>query len=371
MNFTFSDDQTLFQSTVRDFLAKECTPEVVRALWDDDRGHSPALWAKLAELGIPGLLVPEAHGGMGLDEVDAVLLFEEVGRAALCEPVVATAAVAAPLLVELGRLGSDERAGRWLERIAAGEAIAAVGHALSPFVTDAAAADVLLLPDGDELHILEPGAVELTHQPGNDPGRRLYTASWTPAGATRVAEGDAGRALQAAALDRGALACASGQLGVADRLIEMASAHACQREQFGVPIGSFQAVKHMLATAKVKLEYARPAVHRAAHAVAADSRGRSVTVSMAKVMACDAAALAARTALQVHGAIGYTWEQDLHIWMRRAWSLEMAWGRNDFHRRRVGDAILSEGARLGPGETFSNHGFSTDLSVASRDEAGD
>jgi len=246
-----------------------------------------------------------------------------------------------------------------------------VGHALSPFVTDAAAADVLLLPDGDELHILEPGAVELSHQPGNDPGRRLYTASWTPAGATRVAEGDAGRALQAAALDRGALACASGQLGVADRLIEMASAYACQREQFGVPIGSFQAVKHMLATAKVKLEYARPAVHRAAHAVAADTRGRSVTVSMAKVMACDAAALAARTALQVHGAIGYTWEQDLHIWMRRAWSLEMAWGRNDFHRRRVGDAILSEGARLGPGETFSNHGFSTDLSVESRDEAGD
>jgi hypothetical protein len=101
--------------------------------------------------------------------------------------------------------------------------------------------------------------------------------------------------------------------------------------------------------------------------MAADARDRSLHVSMAKVMACDAAALAARTALQVHGAIGYTWEQDLHIWMRRAWSLEMAWGRNDFHRRRVGDAILSEDARLGPGETFSNHGLSND----SRDEAGD
>ena len=367
MDFTFSDDQTLFQSTVRDFLAKECTPEVVRALWDEAAGHSPGLWAKLAELGIPGLLVPEAHGGMGLDEIDAALLFEEVGRAALCEPVVATAAVAAPLLVELGRLGREELAGRWLERIAAGEAIVAVGHALSPFVADAAAADLLLLSHGDEVHALEAGEVELVHQPGNDPGRRLYTAKWTPASATLTAADAAGRALQGAALDRGALACAAGQLGVADRLIEMASAYACQREQFGVPIGSFQAVKHMLATAKVKLEYARPAVYRAAHSVARGSGSRSVHTSMAKVMACDAAALAARTALQVHGAIGYTWEQDLHIWMRRAWSLEMAWGRNAFHRRRVGAAILAADARLGPGETFPDDAFANH----SKDEAGD
>jgi alkylation response protein AidB-like acyl-CoA dehydrogenase len=362
MDFTFSDEQHLFQSTVRDFLAKECTPEVVRALWDDATGHAPGLWAKLTELGIPGLLVPEAHGGMGLDEIDAVLLFEEVGRAALCEPVVATAAVAAPLLVALGRGGAGERAGRWLERIAAGEAIAAVGHPVSPFVADAAAADLLLLAHGDEVHALEPDGMDLTPQPANDPGRRLYTVRWAPSAATRLADGAAGRALQAAALDRGALACASGQLGVADRLIEMASAHACQREQFGVPIGSFQAVKHMLATAKVRLEYARPAVHRAAHSVARGAPGRPVHVSMAKVLACEAAALAARTALQVHGAIGYTWEQDLHLWMRRAWSLEMAWGRNDFHRRRLGDAILDGKARLGPGETFADDAFATEAS---------
>ncbi len=108
----------------------------------------------------------------------------------------------------------------------------------------------------------------------------------------------------------------------------------------------------MLADCKVKLEYARPVVHRAAHSVARHASGRDVHVSMAKVAAADAALASARQALQVHGAIGYTWEQDLHIWMRRAWSLEQAWGRTDFHRCRVEAAILSEGVTLGAGETF-------------------
>jgi alkylation response protein AidB-like acyl-CoA dehydrogenase len=184
---------------------------------------------------------------------------------------------------------------------------------------------------------------------------------WTPRGATRVAGGETGRRLLAAALDRGAAACAAQQLGVADRLIEMASRYACQRHQFGAPIGSFQAVKHMLADAKLRLEYARPVVYRAAHAVArASARGpaagdggrRPVHVSAAKVAASDAALFAARVALQVHGAIGYTWEQDLHLWMRRAWSLEQAFGRSDFHRRRVEEAVLGGGLPLGPGETF-------------------
>ena len=102
MDFTFNEDQLLFQSTLRDFLAGECTPEMIRACWEAGTSHSPELWAKLAELGVPGLLVPEAHEGMGMCEIDSVLLFEEAGRAALPEPVVSTGAVAAPLLVELG-----------------------------------------------------------------------------------------------------------------------------------------------------------------------------------------------------------------------------------------------------------------------------
>jgi alkylation response protein AidB-like acyl-CoA dehydrogenase len=346
MDFTFDADPLLFQQTVRDFLAKECPPAVVRTIWNAERGISRELWARLAALGIPGLLVPESHGGMGMDELDAVLLFEELGRAALPGPLAATAAVAAPLLAEIA---AGER---WLPRIAAGEALVAVGHEVEPFVADADAADLLLLQRGDAVHALEAPEVQCVRQPSNDPGRRLFTLRFEPSDAGRVAAGAAGRALWAAALDRGALAAAAQQLGVADRLIEMAAAYAGARRQFGVPIGSFQAVKHMLATVKVKLEYARPAVQRAAHSVARGAADRALHVSMAKLLASEAAVACARAALQVHGAIGYTWEQDLHIWMRRAWSLELAWGRKAFHRRRIGDAIFADGARLGPGETF-------------------
>ena len=175
---------------------------------------------------------------------------------------------------------------------------------------------------------------------------------FTPSDATRIAAGEQGRALQAAVLDRGATACAAQQLGAADRLIELAVAYAGQRKQFGVPIGSFQAIKHLLANAKVKLEFARPLVYRAAHSIASAATHRSVHVSMAKLAAGEAGALAARTALQVHGAIGYTWEQDLHIWMRRCWSLDQAFGLPRFHRQRLADFALAEGAPLGAGQTF-------------------
>ena len=223
---------------------------------------------------------------------------------------------------------------------------------MSPLVAEAHVADLLLLQRGDEVHALEPAEVSVTSEPANDPSRRLFSARFEPSSSSRVADGAHGRALWAAALDRGALACAAQQLGVADRLIAMAADYAGQRFQFGVAIGSFQAVKHMLADAKVALEYARPGVYRAAHSVATAAADRPVHVSQAKVAASAAATAAARIALQVHGAIGYTWEQDLHIWMRRAWSLELAWGRSAVHRRRVEEAVLADDVRLGPGETF-------------------
>ena len=350
MQFTFDEDQLLFQSTVREFLAKECTPDVVRSAWAAETGRAPGLWAKLAELGVPGLLVPEAQHGMGMDEIDAVLLYEEAGRAALAEPLVATGAVAAPMIAALADLPEGEA---WLERIARGDAVVAVGHEVSPFVEDADVADLLLVQRGDAVHAVDPGRAQVVREPANDPARRLFSVSFEATRETCVADGGVGRDLWAAALDRGAFACAAQQIGATDHLVEMAVAYAGQREQFGVPIGSFQAVKHMLADVKVALEYARPVVYRAAHAVARGLAERSVHVSMAKLVASQAALRGARVALQVHGAIGYTWEQDLHIWMRRAWSLEMAWGRSAFHRKRVGQAILAPDAWLGPGETFA------------------
>jgi alkylation response protein AidB-like acyl-CoA dehydrogenase len=348
MDFRYQEEPLLFQETVRDFLAKECTPEVVRAIWASRSGRSPALWKKLAEVGVTGLLVPEAHGGMGEGETTLALLLEEAGRAALPEPVIGTAAVAVPLLRELGGALADE----WLPRIAAGDAIVAVGHPVSPFVEDAHVAHLLLLPAGDELHAVRPADARVTEQPANDPGRRIASVSFTPSAATRVAEGARARALLDGALDRGALACAAEALGVCDRLIAEAVAYTSQRKQFGKPVGSFQAVKHMLANVKVKLEYARPVVWRAAWSVARGTEHRSVHVSMAKLAACEAAALGAKNALQAHGAIGYTWEQDLHLWMRRAWSLEAAWGRSSFHLGRVRRAVLEDGLPIGPGTTF-------------------
>ena len=348
MRFGFDADQLLLQETLRDFLTSECPAPRVRALWDTETGRSPELWKALADLGVTGLLVPEAHEGMGMDEGVLVLLHEEAGRAALAEPLVATG-IAVPLLVGFG---SRDLCERWLKPIAVGKAIVAVGHPVNPFVSDAHVAALLLLPHEDEIHALAPADVELVRQPVNDPARRVFSVKWTPTAATRIARGGQARELLAAALDRGALACAAQLLGATDRLLELAVAYAQQRVQFGQPIGAFQAVKHHLANVKVALEYARPVVYRAAHSVARQDGARAAHVSHAKIAAGEAAALAAKTALQVHGAIGYTWEQDLHVWMRRAWSLDLDWGSSSFHRARVAEFVLAPGAEIGPGTTF-------------------
>jgi alkylation response protein AidB-like acyl-CoA dehydrogenase len=348
MRFAFDDDPLLLASAVRDFLKKECTAERVRTIWES--GHDRALWSQLAELGVTGALVPDAHGGMGLDERDLVLLLEETGRAALPAPVVATAAVAAPLLRD------TPLAAAWLPRIADGSAIVAIGHPANPFVADADLADLLLVARDGELHAIARGGFAATRQPANDPARRLFSVTWTPSAATRFAGAAEARRLLDAALDRGALACAAQALGVADRLLEMAVGYAQQREQFGRPIGSFQALQHQLADVKVRLEYARPVVYKAAHSIARGVATRSCDASHAKLAAVAAAQRAARTALQVHGALGYTWEQDLHLWMRRAWSLERDFGDAAFHEERVAAFVLADGARIGPGHTFLSNG---------------
>ncbi len=350
MDFRFDDDQELLQSTVRDFLQGEVTPEVIRASWETDTARSPELWKRLAEIGLPGLLLPEAHGGMGMSEEEMVLLLEEVGRAALAEPVIGTAAVAVPLLCDLGGSLADT----WLPRIAAGECVVAVGHPVSPFVEDAHVADLLLLPAADgSLHAVPAAEAEVVAEPANDPSRRISKVRFDAGASTRVASGEEAAELLARTLDRGALACAAALIGVCDRTIELAAEYTRERKQFGKPIGSFQAVKHMLANVKVKLEYARPVVQRAAHSVAHGVALRSVHVSMAKLGAGEAATHGAKTALQAHGAIGYTWEQDLHLWMRRAWSLDRAWGRSSFHLGRVREALFEGDLAIGPGTTFA------------------
>ena len=341
MRFTFTEDQLLFQTSVRNVMSKECTPEHVRKLWETETGRSPEMWSKLAEIGLLGLLAPERHGGLGMDEIDLVLLLEETGRAALPEPVVETAAVGVPLLANPDSKKLDELRERWLPQVASGKAILTVGHAANPFVCDAHVADLLLLQHGeDQVHAVPRERAVLERQACSDASRRLFRVEWVPSPDSRVAQGEEGRRLLDAAFDRGALASAAQQLGIGQQLVEMAVKYATEREQFGKPIGSFQAIKHMLANVQVRIEFARPAVYRAAFEVARGTERRSVAVSHAKAAASEVAVQAAKAALQVHGAVGYTWEVDLQIWMKRAWALEAAWGNRIWHRARIGASIL-------------------------------
>ncbi|NNL65658.1 MAG: acyl-CoA dehydrogenase family protein, partial [Myxococcales bacterium] len=173
MHFDFSEDQRLLQQAVADFLAGECAPDQVRARWDTETGRDPAFWKRLAEVGVPGLLVPEADGGLGLDETDLVLLLEETGRVALAEPVIPTT-VGVGLLREIG----GDPAATWLPRVAAGDAILAVGHEQSPFVSDAHVADLLLLPRDGALHAVARADARLEAQPANDGSQRLFRVAF-------------------------------------------------------------------------------------------------------------------------------------------------------------------------------------------------
>jgi alkylation response protein AidB-like acyl-CoA dehydrogenase len=335
MHFDFDEDQKLFQSAVANMLAAECTHEAVAAAWEKD-GRIPGLWKQLAEMGVVGATVPVEHGGSGMSELDWVLLFEEAGRAALPEPLAAITAVAAPLLGELG----GELAAKWLGPIAGGDAFVCVGLAEAPFVDRADIADLFLLPQDGELHALEPGAVELEAQPSVDGARRLFRIRWEPSDRTRVARGERAAGLLGDAFDRAALSAAAELIGVGRNMIDMTVEYAKERQQFGKPIGSFQAIKHHLATALTRLEMARPMVHMAAYAFANRLDSRPLDVSTAKAMASDASYLCSRVALQCHGAIGYSYEYHLHLWMKRAWSLGRAYGDAAWHRRRAAEVLL-------------------------------
>jgi alkylation response protein AidB-like acyl-CoA dehydrogenase len=312
VRFAFDEDHLALRDAVRTLLAKECTPADIRASWDTETGRSPARWTALAEMGVVGLLVPEGHGGMGMDEIALVGVLEESAKAGLPEPLAAVAAVAAPLLADVA---PAEFCNQWLPRIAGGEAIAILGLAGTTYVDDAHVADVLLMTDGSTLHAVDPGAVTMTPQPMLDRSRRRFRVDWRPNAGNCIAFSAAPSL--AAAADRSALAAAAGALGIARKLLAMATEYATVREQFGVPIGTFQAVKHQLADVAVAVEFAAPAVYRAAWSVATEHSDRHRHVTMAESMARRAAHHAARTALQVHGAIGYTDEHDLHLWLRR------------------------------------------------------
>ncbi len=351
MDFTFSEDQLLFQESVRDFLVNEITPEIIRELWESETGRSDKLWSQLTEMGLVGMTVPEEFGGLGMNELDFVLLAQECGYVALPEPLVHTVLVAVPLLRDIG----GELAAQWLPKIAAGEAKVVVGLEENQLVEDAHVADLLLLQKGDSFYALTPDQVQLRHNESVDPSRKLYLVTFTEEEATVEAGTEVSKdaALITAALNRGALASAAQALGLTQRMLDLSVQYTSERQQFGKPIGSFQAVKHLMSNVAVRLEYAKAPVYRAAYALAQGLASASENTSHAKLAACEAANLAAKNCVQVHGAMGYTWEVDLHIFMKKAWALANTWGDSGFHKTRIAQTIFSEGAALGAGNTFN------------------
>jgi alkylation response protein AidB-like acyl-CoA dehydrogenase len=315
MRFALSDDQIAFRDAVRDLLAKEATPAVVRAAWDAPPGQlDRGVWDSLDAMGVLSLLLPEADGGLGLDETFLVPILEEAGRVALPHPIVETAMVAAPLLgAGCGMVATD------------------LG---GPIIPCAADADRLLLRSGAGVASVEPAAVHLTAVEAVDRGRRAARATHDDA----VPFTD-DPAVAALATDRGALGTAAVLVGLGQAMLDRTVGYVSQRQQFGQPVGSFQAVKHHLADAALALEFARPAVWRAAWSVARDEPTRARDVSMAKAMASDAAELVGRQALQCHGAIGYTVEADLHLYLKRTWALARSWGDAAHHTDRVAQAL--------------------------------
>ncbi|MBD0842616.1 acyl-CoA dehydrogenase family protein [Streptomyces sp. TRM68416] len=309
MRFLLDPEQRAFTDSLGAMLTAADTPSVVRDWSRGDHASGRALWARIAEAGVFALAVPEAYDGVGLRPVELALAFVELGRHAVPGPLVENVAAA----VLLGGCGL-------VKPLASGETLATVApdgrYALDG---DAAGVRLALTPQG---LFLSPGHGPV--RPSLDPARRLTALE--PGGELLTREPPVDDALALARLTTAAQA-----LGVGLALLDRTVAHVRRRTQFGVPVGSFQAVKHRLADARIALDFARPLVLGAALTMAAPD------IAAAKLTACEAAHTTARTALQLHGAIGYTAEYDLSLWLTKARALRTAWGTPDECRATVLD----------------------------------
>ncbi|MEU1852822.1 acyl-CoA dehydrogenase family protein [Streptomyces sp. NPDC019990] len=337
MRFLHDAEQREFGRTLDRMLGSSGTPDVVRSWASGDHGPGRALWARLAEAGVLALTVPEEHEGLGFLPVELAIAFRELGRHAVPGPLAETAAAGALL----GRLGG--RAARaWLPLIASGEVAASLcvpSSGGSPYALDADAADAVFVVDGDAVRLAQShGPV----QPSADPARRLAR----PLGGSVLERGPEVAAAAAHAADVAMLATAAQALGLGRALLDRTVEYVRRRTQFNVAIGSFQAVKHRLADTLVALEFAQPLVDAAALALAAGGPASGREVAAAKVAAGEAVHLSARAALHLHGALGYTEELDLSLWIRKARPLRTAWGAPAACRARVLADVV---APAGPG----------------------
>jgi alkylation response protein AidB-like acyl-CoA dehydrogenase len=329
VNFDFSDDQQAIKRTAKELLAERFKMERVRELAEAGK-YDDATWKELCELGWPGIFIGEEHGGQGLGTVELIILMEELGYALAPLPFLSNAAAG----LVLDAAGSDEQKERWLPGIASGEARGTVGivkdDGEAKLVPDADSADVILLLGHEGARIVERGQAEVEPVDTMDSTRRY----------ARVHGGDAGEALEGdriPGISRAAAAVAAELTGISQRAMEMAVEYARNRKQFGRPIGSYQAVSHRCAQMLLETEGARSASYYAAWCGDAEPETLPLAACMAKAYASDAGWRVCTSALQVHGGIGFTWEHDLHFFLKRAKVDGMLYGSARDHRDAVAE----------------------------------
>ncbi len=371
MDFGLTDEQEQLKSGARDFLANECSSAVVRKVMAEESGLAPELYKKIAELGWTGMIIPEEFGGLGLGMLDLAVLLEECGYAAMPGPFAFSAGIAASAL-KLG--GSPQQCQRWLPGLAAGSVTGTVAmveesDSLDPaditlsaardgsgfvlngvklFVPYAHAADFMVVaarinpgPDGLDFFLVEGGASGVTSRimRNVDQTRRICEVKFD---GVKLAQ-DARLPNRAELLDRlidaGAVIMAADCLGGSERALEMAVEYSKVREQFGRPIGSFQALQHLAAELIAAIEPARSLLWYAAYAQDAGLEDASRAASMAKARLSAVYSRTADQSVLMHGGIGFTWEHDIHLWFKRARFDDPFFGDPVFHRERV--AVLS------------------------------
>jgi len=376
MDFGFSEEQEMLRNMSRDFLANECPSTYVREMMDDERGFTDAFWRKMAELGWMGLALPEAHGGSGLSFVDLIVVLEEMGRVVAPGPFFSTVVLGGTALLEAGSdaqqqeflpklatgdlrvtLANLEPSGRWdADGITLSATEKGGGWVLSGtklFVPDALCADLLIVvgrqpgssgESGLGLFLVDAKAagVSITPLKTMDQTRKLAEVSFADVAvpAERVL-GDvgAGWALLERISDRGKVGLCAEMCGGAEKVLEMSVEYAKVREQFGKPIGSFQAIQHKCANMLVEVESSKSVTYYAAWAVANDVDEAPLAAAMAKAYCSDAYRHSAGEGIQIHGGIGFTWEHDMHLYFKRAKSSEVTFGDATWNRERVAQLI--------------------------------
>jgi alkylation response protein AidB-like acyl-CoA dehydrogenase len=325
MNFDFSDDQQAIKRTAKDLLADRFKLERVRELaeagtYDDDA------WKELCDLGWPGIFIDEQYGGQGLGIVELIILMEELGYTLAPVPFLSNAA--AGLMIQAA--GSDEQKQRWLPGIASGEArgaAALVRGDEAKLVPDGDSAEVIVLCADGGVSVVERSAADVEPVATMDSTRRYARVR---AGGGEPLPGEVGPGIGA-----GLLAVSAELIGVAQRAMEMAVEYARDRKQFGRPIGAYQAVSHRCAQMLLETEGARSATYYGAWTADAQPEELELAASMAKAYSSDAGWRVCSSSLQVHGGIGFTWEHDLHFFLKRAKVDALLWGSASEHRERV------------------------------------